>query len=346
MNKPLKLLEKFAVSAMRLLCISSCCLPLLLHAVGKATDKPLSRIAFGSCNNHEVKTQFFWGLILKQKPDLWVWLGDAIYADTNDPQVMATKYKQQKENPFYQDFQKAVPILGTWDDHDYGINNGNKSYPMREKSQQLFLDFLNEAPLSPRRKQAGVYASSVYGPKKQAVKIILLDNRYHADSPGPNADILGEEQWQWLERELRSSKAKLNFIFSGTQIIASQHKYEKWANFPRARERLLRLIKDSKIAGVVLVSGDRHFAEISRLPASEGPLPYPLYDITASGLTHSFATFPGEPNKHRISRVFTGRNYGLLTIDWQKRQLFISVFDEKNKAQITQKISFAEILVK
>jgi alkaline phosphatase D len=218
-------------------------------------------------------------------------------------------------------------VIGTWDDHDYGANDAGRSYPKRDSSQMLFLDFLDVPRDHPRRDRAGVYSAHVYGPPGRQVKVILLDTRYHRDPitrdplseqryyPNPDGDILGPEQWAWLERELQSSDAQIHLIGSSIQAIAREHPWEKWANFPQARDRLLDLIQRSGAPGVLLLSGDRHLAELSRL---DDAVDYPLYDLTASGLTHH-ASFERERNQHRVGPLIADLNFGLLEIDWTAR---------------------------
>ena len=108
----------------------------------------------------------------------------------------------------------------------------------------------------------------------------------------------------------------MRLLASGIQVLPTQHCYEKWANFPLQRERLLDLIRDSGANGVVLVSGDRHLAEISRLPAQR--VGYPVYEITTSGLNSAvgmIGRFIQEPNqlRHFDSNV-TVDNFGSITL--------------------------------
>ena len=102
---------------------------------------PIQTIAFGSCNKQDLD-QSFWPIIEAQNPDLWVWLGDNIYADTEDMSLMAAQYQQQKSNPFYQAFTQAIPVTGIWDDHDYGQNDGNRTFAFKAEAKQQFLDFM------------------------------------------------------------------------------------------------------------------------------------------------------------------------------------------------------------
>ena len=290
---------------------------------------PLTRIAFGSCNSQE-RPQPLWDAILANRPQLWIWTGDNIYADTEDMTAMAAMYAQQKSQPGYRRLLAACPVIGTWDDHDYGLNDGGREYRQRAPSQQALLDFLDEPPTSPRRRRRGVYASYLYGPPAKRIKVILLDTRYHRDAPGPTADVLGAEQWKWLEDELLGSTARVHVIASSIQVLASEHKYEKWANFPASRRRLLTLVRETAPAGTLFLSGDRHLAEISRYDSLGWA--QPLYDITSSGMTHSYSSFPGEPNSLRVGEVFRYENFGLLQVDWSSEPpaVVVQIRDEEN----------------
>ncbi|MBU0678507.1 MAG: alkaline phosphatase family protein [Verrucomicrobia bacterium] len=276
-------------------------------------SRSISIIAFGSCNKHDAP-QEYWSVIDSNNPDLWIWLGDIVYADTEDMPVMESKYDAQFSNVNYRVFRENTQIIGIWDDHDYGENNAGKWYPRKRESQQLLLDFLEAPPDDIRRMQEGVHIAYEFGSGKRRVLVILLDVRYHADRPGEDADILGEEQWRFLEHELKQSRAQLVLIGSGIQVLSQEHKWEKWANFPRSRERLLKLIQQSGVEGVVFLSGDRHMHEISVM--NDETTPYPLIDITSSGLTHSYPELLAEKNPYRAGDMYTGKGFGLITIDW------------------------------
>ena len=309
------------------------------------------RIAFGSCAKQD-RPQTIWRSIVNSRPDVWVWLGDAIYADRKeDLASMERHYQLQRANAGYQLLLKSVPVvLGTWDDNDYGSKDKGKSFEKKVQSQRLYLDFLGEPRDSPRRQQEGVYWSYLLGEKERQVHLILLDVQYHCDSPGPESDVLGERQWAWVEKELRETHAQVNLIFSGMQIIASEHAYDKWANHPKSRQRLLTVIRESKTPGVILVSGDRHLGEISRMESSETP--YPLYDVTSSGLTHhvdwiwhSRNLFLPEKNHYRLGQQFTERNFGVIDIDWTTNpaQITLEVRDEKNGIRLAERVELSRL---
>ncbi len=302
------------------------------------TAEPLTRIAFGSCNKQNFK-QPMWRVIADWDPELFIWLGDNIYGDTTDPDTLASKWKLQKDNPAYRKFADSVDIIGTWDDHDFGKNDGGRDFPIKAEAQRLILDFLDEPLDSPRRKQAGIYTSEVYGPPGRQVCVVLLDVRYFRDQPGTeDADILGKTQWTWLERTLQRSQAQVHLICSGSQIIPSEHRYEKWADYPGARERLLKLIARSRASGVVLLSGDRHFGEMSL--EKIGKSQRPLIEITTSGLTHAWEEFPGEPNKFRLGNAYAGLNFGTIAIDWPQNSLQIHLRNQNGNVVRSAEVIF------
>ncbi|MBW7937244.1 MAG: alkaline phosphatase family protein, partial [Flavobacteriales bacterium] len=150
--------------------------------------KQVTKIAFGSCNNPSLP-QEMWVNIIQHKPDIWLWLGDNIYGNSRNMETLAKKYNKQLSKVPYVEFLKKVPVVGIWDDHDFGANNADKTYPMKEQSQQLFLDFIGEPLHSARRDQKGIYTSYTFGETGKQIKFILLDVRYLRDQPGENADI-------------------------------------------------------------------------------------------------------------------------------------------------------------
>jgi alkaline phosphatase D len=291
---------------------------------------PTFRIAFGSCNDSRLP-QAFWAPIRAQQPDLWIWLGDNVYADTEDMAVMRQLYDSVRAEPGYAALREHTRVIGTWDDHDYGYNNAGREYPRRAEAQQALLDFLDEPEASPRRAQQGVYASYDFGVPPQAVRVILLDTRYHRDPPGATSDVLGAVQWAWLEQQLRESRAAVHVIGSSIQVISEEHKFEKWANFPLARERLLRLIAESAARNVVILSGDRHFAELSRLSLS--PMGAELYDLTSSSLNRPWQG-ASEINRHRVGDLCARANFGIVEINWSAMQLSLQIRDDAGAVQI------------
>lgn len=317
------------------------------------SQTPLTRIAFGSCA-HQNRPQPIWETVIAAKPELFLFLGDNIYGDTKDVAELRARYEKFGQVQGYQKLKATCPILATWDDHDYGWNDAGADYPKRVESQQIFLDFFGVPRDSPLRKQEGIYTSAVFGPTGKRVQVILLDTRYHRSPlkkrgkfiPGegpyvvnadPSATILGPAQWQWLERQLKVP-AEVRLLCSSIQVVAEDHAWEKWMNFPHERARLYKLLADTGAAGVIVLSGDRHLAELSMMDAGIG---YPLYDVTSSGLNQANKYWrKQEKNSHRVATMNFGNHFGFLTIAWDKKDPIVSlqVRDEDGEITIQQKV--------
>jgi alkaline phosphatase D len=268
--------------------------------------------------------------IVAERPELFIFLGDNIYADTSDMQVMRAKYAKLQADPGFAKLVQACPILATWDDHDYGVNDGGTDYPKKVESQQIFVDFWNDPPESPRHNRAGVYDAAVYGPEGKRVQVILLDTRFfrsplatgdqqvggrYVPAADPNLTMLGEAQWKWLEEQLLVS-ADVRIIATSIQLLATASGQETWANLPLERERMLRLIETTKASGVVLISGDRHWSELSVLKET---VPYLIYELTSSSLNQLHPRGTPTKNLHRaLPTTFHRENYGVIAIDWSK----------------------------
>lgn len=292
-------------------------------------DKRLQTIAIGSCNRQEAP-QTYWKTIADTRPDLWVWLGDNIYGDTDDMDILKSKYDKQKNNQYYQSLIKDTPVVGTWDDHDFGKNDAGEEYPYKIASRDLMFDFLDVPKSSPAWNREGGYQSYVFGTGKQKVKILLLDARYFRGElnrvdgvyqKNMNGSVLGETQWQWLERELTNSDAAIHILASGIQFIADEHRFEKWDNFPKERQRMIDLIAKTKPKNAFFLSGDRHISEIASI---EIPGYGQFYDFTSSGLTHSYESSK-EVNSHRMGKLVTTKSFGLIKIDWTNNKPKVSL---------------------
>lgn len=287
-----------------------------------AATAPLERVAVGSCNKED-KPQPLWEPIVEFGPQLWIWLGDNIYGDTHDMKELAAKYALQKSNPGYQKLLAACAVEGVWDDHDYGLNDSGFKHPRKRESQRLFLDFVGESAESPRRKHEGIYHSRTYGPEGRKVLVILLDVRSWRPPPSSGGDILGEAQWRWLEKTLEESDAQIHLICSGTQILPTEHRWDKWNDYPDSRRRLLQLLARLNPSGTVLLSGDRHFSELMR---TENPYGGPdLHEMTSSGLTHFWESFPNEKNSLRVGEPVVELSFGTLEIDWNARSIELAL---------------------
>lgn len=300
-------------------------------------------IAFGSCLR-QWQPQPVWHSIAALSPEAFVLLGDNVYSDVGEysklpqPQRIGTAYADLLASEEFRAFRQqannsGIRLVGTWDDHDYGLNDGGADFPHKLAAKQFFLDFFNlNATASGDASQAGVYQSYRLRLAGVDTQVILLDTRSFrsplaksGDSPcsktknvpndDPAATVLGSRQWQWLEQQLRES-AELRIIASSIQVIAEDHCFEKWANFPQQRQQLFDLIERTQAAGVVLISGDRHMAEISAVDPS--PHGYRLYEITSSGLNSAMGLggrlLLDNDNSLRVGEALYSDNFGSITV--------------------------------
>ncbi len=300
-------------------------------------------VAFGSCNKQDTENPF-WDDILKENPDVWIWGGDNIYADTENMVEMKAMYQKQLNKPGYKALSTKVPVVGTWDDHDYGKNDGGVEFIKKKESQQLFLDFMGVPQQDKRRLQEGVYASHTFSHAGGNIKVLVLDTRYFRSdlekdttdsgrrykiNTSPESTILGETQWQWLENELMSTTADFNLIVTSIQFLSWEHGFETWGNYPTEVEKLKKLIVASKARGVMVLSGDRHISEFSKADVSG--MDYPLVDFTSSGLTHSYSSFTSEPNQYRMGKVVFVPSYGVIHLDMAKKSAHMKIMGENGE---------------
>lgn len=286
----------------------------------------LTRIAFGSCARQD-KDQPIWDRVNAWHPELFIFLGDNIYADTEDMGVMRAKYDMLAAKPGFRTLRRQSDVIAIWDDHDFGVNDGGSEYPKKAESAAMFLDFWGVPAGHERRSHEGIYGAYYFGPPGRRVQVILPDNRtfrtpllgYSAEpadrgqyvvNADPQATMLGDAQWRWLEQELRQP-ADLRIFASSTQVLPDAPGYEAWINFQADHQRLIDLIRFARVENLVLISGDTHYAELSRLDHGTS---YPLVELTSSGLTEVWPVFG--PNRNRIAQAPLAPNYGRLTIDW------------------------------
>ena len=305
------------------------------------------RIAFGSCADQD-KSQPLLDVARKLSPDAFVYLGDNIYGDTENMDVLRAKYEKLGNKPEFQALQEATTIYATWDDHDYGANDAGKYYPQKEESKAIFMDFWKVPQDSERRSHNGIYGVEYLKSGDLTVQLILLDTRtfrsdlirrkaedntYKNDyvpNQNPDSTFLGNEQWQWLEQTFKES-ADVRIIASSNQFSHEYNGWESWTNVPHEQQKMLDLIKKTQANGVVFISGDVHWGEISKL---NNETTYPIFDVTSSGITQTW--YNTEPNQHRVGPVIPQNNIGMIEVQKinGKVQLKLGLFDITEEALV------------
>ena len=314
------------------------------------------RIAFGSCMVEDAPKPVL-DLATDSDPDLFIFLGDNIYGDTYDMSVLQAKYDLLGASPEFQRLESSTPILATWDDHDYGADDAGKEYPFKEKSKEIFLDFWKVPANSERRMRPGIYGEHMFEEAGRRLQVILLDTRTFRDELIPNtlsdsvvqtympsddkeSSILGAEQWTWLEAQL-NKPADVRIVASSIQFSHEHNGWESWTNMPHERDKMMKLIRETDAGGVIFISGDVHWGEVSR---QENQGSYPLWDITSSGITESWE--PGaDPNENRVGEAVAETNYGYIDIDWTLTdvELTFGLVDHENTIRIARTVRLSDL---
>ncbi len=310
---------------------------LVLFLVFSATTYIFAQtIAFGSCHKvNDPNSDLVLTSIANQSPDAFIWLGDMVYGKDGNPEHLSKRFEQLKSKSSYQNLLQSTAVYGTWDDHDYGLNNAGRDYKHKDRSRADLFAFLNVPKNSPAYQRNGAYQSYDLSAK---IKLILLDNRYFKSeyAPKPYNDpyppdyegtILGEEQWNWLENLLKNSTADVHIIASGIQVLSPEHRFEKWQNYPNEYKRLIGLLQTHTVKNPIVLSGDRHMSELSQKDIGYTV----LYDATASGMTEALTNNLTESNPYRIGQAVGVNNYGILALDWENRSLDFSFHDVHGK---------------
>ena len=271
------------------------------------------KIGLGSCLDQDYP-QPIWQSIKKEDLNYFIFLGDNVYGDTRYGSLRKMKSAYDKQKKVLPDFLNDISIFSIWDDHDFGINDGGADYRFKRQAQELYLDFWEITKDDDRSNREGIYFSKneIFFNKK--FKFIFLDTRFfrsklkgkksnYIENIEPDATILGNAQWTWLENELKSDFDFL-FIFSSIQIIAKDHRFEKWSNFPNERAKLFELLEKFNDK-TILFSGDRHRAGIYRKNG--------IIEVTSSSMNKPGSSF-SETDSYLIGKTYPQENYGVLEI--------------------------------
>ena len=313
------------------------------------TSLNISEIAFGSCIDPGDDFTMLPELAMA-RPQLFIFLGDNVYIDSERCEDFFSEYSKLACKSGFAELVGNSPTLAVWDDHDYGHNDAGYEYPMKRESKEIFMRFWHEPGNSNRRKHEGIYHSLMFGDTAHRLQVILLDMRTfrspltendegYLANYDPSKTFLGQEQWAWLETELQKP-AKVRLIASSTQFGIEHNGWEAWANFPLEQRKMAETIARAGANGVVFISGDVHYSELSR---QQWPGCYPLYDCTASGLSR----LEGEAvaNQFRVGNAVLDNNYGKITIHWDAQPITLTytIHTPNNQVPFSHTIALNEI---
>ncbi len=276
--------------------------------------------------------------IAARKPDLMLWLGDTHYFRDEDfeadvPARMNARWLATRRHPQLQRLLQTGQHYAIWDDHDFGPNDSDRSFALKSTSLELFRRYwangsygLADAP--------GIFSKASY----EDVDIFLLDDRYYRDDDSapdtPGKTMLGTAQLDWLKRELRQSHATFKLIANGSRMLSERpgggrRGGEGWHNHAEERRAFLDWLATQRIDGVVLLSGDIHYAHLTE---RKRPGHYPLLELTCSPLTSRIHPRPN-PIGALSETVVLEQNFCMLDFSGppQSRQLALSVWNADGK---------------
>lgn len=302
-------------------------------------DVTIERFAYGSCNKPKRVSQKFWDEMLKKSPQLMLLLGDQHYVNSNEASDHKEAFAHLEQIEGYTKTRNTVPTFAVWDNHDYGKGYLGKHHPNAAQVESVFLEE-NRVPIGDaRRSRAGVYGAWIFGKKPKRVQVIMLDTHRHRDSlPGKKTfgidedhqkTILGTEQWKWLGEQLEL-EAEVRVVATSIQVLSNEHKWQRWGIFPHERERLLKMLTTASGTPIIL-SGDRHRGEISRL---EQPDIKAICEITASGWAQMYDD--PEANQFRVEGPTAMNHYGWMNIDWKNQTIRVQLLSTKDSSVILE----------
>lgn len=247
--------------------------------------------------------------------DFFLWMGDNIYlreVDYDSKAGILKRYNHMKQQPELQSFFQGRHHYAIWDDHDFGPNDSDRSYILKEDALDAFELYWANPGYGLTKGRDGICSNF----KWNDCEFFLLDNRYfRSPNKRKNTDhtILGQEQLEWLLDALAYSNSSFKFVVIGGQVLNTAAVFENYANtHAEERDYLIKSIQQEGIKNVIFLNGDRHHTELSMLDEEGLPV---MYDFTVSPLTSSAYDALDEPNHNRVKGTHVAdHNYGLIEV--------------------------------
>jgi len=284
--------------------------------------------------------------IAARAPDFMLWLGDNTYhrgPDWFSEEAMRRRYAHTRALPELQRLLTATHHYAIWDDHDYGPNDSDRTFRLREESLDVFTDYWPGVSYG-LADAAGAFQRFEWAD----AEFFLLDDRYWRSPNDAREDedktMLGARQLQWLTDGLRSSRATFKFVVNGGQMLNPIVEYEGFGEFPEEQEALLRFLTTERIEGVVFLTGDRHHTELLKVTRGAH---HPLYESTSSPLTASpvHRDLDGAHPARVPGTFLARRNFGTVSVvgPYGQRRLVLKSFDSDGVELWTYEIDQDEL---
>ncbi len=327
------------------------------------TDAPDWRLAFGSCayTNETAYDRLgrpyggppeaanIYASIAQKKPDMMLWGGDTLYfreVDYDSTYGLSYRWRHTRSAAQLQPLLRTAHHYAIWDDHEFGPNDSNSSYPLKGEALRLFKqNWANPSYGLPET--PGIFTTFSFND----ADFFLLDNRYHRDSDKLKSDDkakIGAAQMRWLKNAMLASSAPVKIIAAGGQITNSVNGAEGWDKFPRERDEMLKFLVDHNIKGVLFLTGDRHFTSMMKTERADN---YPLYELTCSPMTAGPITNPkrDRENPQVLADTFVDqRNFCTLDFSGKKdeRKITVRSFSTEGKQLWEKQLLVADLAKK
>lgn len=271
----------------------------------------------------------------KEKADFMLWLGDNWYTrevDFFSAYGLYYRPSRDRATKVLQPLLKAMPQYAIWDDHDYGWDNSEKSFPLKETSRKVFSTYWCNPSYGENGE--GIYTRITWND----VDIFMLDDRWFRSNdamkdsingqPNPGKRMYGPQQMEWLKNALLQSNENgdisFRIIATGSQVLNSMSPKDCFYHYPAEFNELMQFLRDNNINGVVFLTGDRHHSEIIKTERSGT---YPLYDITASSFTAGISKTTGaeKTNPNRVTPEIDEHNYARISFSGEKQKRVMKV---------------------
>ena len=249
----------------------------------------------------------------RKKSDFMLWLGDNIYYLGKQygsyDNMFTRNIRVRNYFPVLQFFLAEQPNYAIWDDHDYGWNDADRTFPLKDTALKVFKGMWPNTYSKDDTIKGNYFTYRYYD-----AEFFMTDDRWYRDPEGDTAgSYFGPQQLAWLKKKLLVSDATFKFIASGSQVLNDSYYGESYAKYPKERNDLLDFIASNNIKGVIFLSGDKHFSEMSKrdwngypmLDFTSSPLTSPVFKLHTSGFVNNYSV-PGT--------LLYRRNFGKISI--------------------------------
>lgn len=271
--------------------------------------------AICSCMDEFRHSPGIWQDLVAREPDVILFAGDSTYCDYGDsgepsPARMWRRFSEARATLEIYFSRKLIPILATWDDHDFGLNDTGMNYPFVFESQKNFLSFFAMNPEFCSVLERGPGISSAV--RLNGQQFLLMDDRSFriAGFSRERYAHWGREQEEWMLEKVAGFEG-LSWIVNGSQIFPQMIFKESFSGDHPVQFEAFKSALSNMAKRVALISGDVHYSEVSRIePAAFG---YETFELTSSSIhSEKFRGLPGLSNHARRIVAAGERNYLLV----------------------------------